>query len=65
MMTRGQQAAYVFSQSTAALAEIEGMKAANLEREHRGFGIAYDEESFFSIIAKYELDRDSIRSILQ
>lgn len=35
-----------FIEAMATQAEIEGMKAANLERQYRGEAIAYTEEAF-------------------
>lgn len=52
-MTPEQRAAYVFAQSVCAMAEIEGMKASNTERESKGYTIAYDEDAFVRVIEKY------------
>lgn len=49
-MTDAQAAAYVFSMAVQALARIEGMKAANMERERRGEALAYPESAFVEII---------------
>lgn len=50
-MTPEQKAAYIFSQSVSLMAEIEGMKAANADREARGLAQAYGEEAFVEVRA--------------
>lgn len=54
-MTPEQRAAFIHAQSVAALAEIEGMKALNTERERNGYAIAYDDEAFFNVPKHYGL----------
>lgn len=60
MMNKDQAAAYVFAQSVAALAEIEGMKAANAERMSRGEALAYNEAAFFKIHAQYGIHHNAV-----
>ncbi len=59
-MTPEQQASHVMAQSVAALAEIEGMKAENMQREVLGQSMAYDESSFLAVIKRYGLDHNTI-----
>jgi 23S rRNA maturation mini-RNase III len=40
---------------TAAQARIEGMKAANAEREANGYALAYDGDAFFEECRRLEL----------
>lgn len=40
---------------TAAQARIEGMKAANAEREANGYAPAYDGDAFFEEFSRLEL----------
>ena len=55
-----QKAAYVMAQSVAAMATIEGMKAANREREARCGDLAYDEAAFDDVISHYGLSHNSV-----
>lgn len=59
-MTPEQQAAYIFAQSVAALAEIEGMKAENMIRESLGHSMAYDHVAFMEVIDRYGLHHNSV-----
>jgi len=59
-MTAEQKAAYIFAQSVAALAEIEGMKAENMKRETQKLSMAYDEDSFLAVIARYGINHNSV-----
>lgn len=59
-MTDEQKAAFIFSQSICALAEIEGMKAENKYRERRGEATAYNEKSFFDVIDKYGIHHNAV-----
>lgn len=52
--------ALVMAQTAAAYARIEGMKAANLEREHKGFALAYSEEFFEDVIEAFGLGQYSV-----
>lgn len=45
-MTHEQEAAFVFAQAAMHLTTVEAMKVANLEREHAGHAMAYDERAF-------------------
>lgn len=59
-MTPEQQAAYVFAQSAAAIAEIEAMKAANEARAASGDSPAYGEDAFRDLIDKYGLHHNAV-----
>ena len=59
-MAPEQKAAYVFAQSVAAMAEIEGMKALNTERERNGYALAYSEEAFLAVPTKYGLHHNEL-----
>ena len=52
-MTREQRASFIFSQSVAALAEIEGMKA---EERYRDVPL-YRKDDFTRVIDKYDIGR--------
>lgn len=58
-MTPEQKAAYIIAQSVCALAEIEGMKALNAEREHHGYALGYDEDAFLKVIEKYGIHHNA------
>ena len=64
-MNENQRTAYIFSQSVAAMAEIEAMKAANTYREMRGETIAYDEAAFMHVINQYGLGTNAVMKFLQ
>ena len=63
-MTDEQKAAYIFSQSVAALAKIEGMKALNMHREARNESMAYTDGDFFDVIDEYQLGHNNIMEII-
>lgn len=62
-MTPEQLAAYVNAQTAAALIELESFKAANREREMRGYALAWGEDAFMELIEKYGLDGDHIKQL--
>jgi len=62
-MTPEQKAAYVFAQAVCAIGEIEGMKALNSEREHKGCALAYDEEAFLKVSEKYGIHHNAVLTI--
>lgn len=62
-MTKEQKVAYVFAQSVSALAEIEGMKALNKEREAKGYALAYGEDAFFEVPNKYGIHHNAVVSL--
>lgn len=43
------------NEAVSALIELEGMKAANKEREMQGLALAYDEGAFADLLKTYEL----------
>ena len=55
-MTDEQKAAYVFAQAVAALSEVEGVKAENMQREVLGQAMAYRRIDFEGVVEKYGLD---------
>ena len=59
-MTPEQAAAYVYAQAVAALATIEGMKAANRERENQGYALAYDEAAFDTVAEGFCISHNQI-----
>jgi hypothetical protein len=60
-----QNVAYVNSQIASAMIELEAMKAENMQREHMGQSMAWDESSFTSLIDKYQLGHNSVLTNLQ
>lgn len=62
-MTPEQKAAYVMAQSVSAMATIEGMKAANREREARGHVLAYGEDAFNGVIDQYGLSPGAVMGL--
>lgn len=63
-MTSEEKAAYVFSQSVCVLAEIEGMRAENMQRELRGESMAYDHAAFTDLILQYGIGHNTVMHIL-
>lgn len=62
-MTDEQKAAYVVAQSICALAEIEGMKAENQQRMHRGESLAYVEQQFVDVIGRNCISHNQVLSL--
>lgn len=59
-MTPEQKAAYIMGQVACALAEIEGMRAENMQREHRGESMAYVMDDFVKAIDKYAIHHNAV-----
>jgi hypothetical protein len=59
-MTSEQKAAYIYSQTVCALAEIEGMKAANEQKAYDGFGPTYREKDFMAMIVKWGISPKTV-----
>ncbi len=59
-MTPVQTAAYVFAASVRVLAYVEGMKAENMQRQHRGEGMAYTDADFGKVIEEEGLGCNTI-----
>ena len=51
-MDEQQRAAFLISQSVAALIEAMGMHAENMQRKHLGHSMAYTEDSFLRLIER-------------
>ena len=59
-MTPEQRAAYVMAQAACANAEVAGMTAENMQREHRGESMAYVFDDFFAITEKYPIHHNAV-----
>lgn len=59
------QIAYVNCQVACAMAEIEGMKAENMQRSIEGNSMAYVHDDFCRIIDKYGLDHNTVLTTLR
>lgn len=59
-MTPEQKAAYVMAQAACAIAEVEGMKAENMQRQQRGESMAYVEDDFAGIADKYGIHHNAL-----
>ena len=64
-MTENERAAYIFSQSVAALAKIEGMKAENMQRAAVGECMAYSDGDFFRVIEEYGIGHNTVVEYLR
>ena len=62
-MTDEQKAAYVFAQAVAALSEVEGMKAENMQREVLGQAMAYRRIDFQGVIEEYGLHNNGLLTL--
>ena len=51
-MDENARAAFIVSQSAAAMVEALGMMSENLQRVHRGDSIAYAELAFMEVISR-------------
>ncbi len=60
MNSTEERVAFISSQTTCALIEMESMKALNTYRQMRGETIAYDESAFLGIIDKYGLGYNDV-----
>ena len=56
--------AYIFSQSVSAMIELEGMKAANIERERQGLAPAYGEEAFRKLSSDFCISHNDVIAYL-
>lgn len=64
-MNTDQRIAYINAQVVCAMAEIEGMKAANTERERNGYSLAYGEEAFYAVPEKFGLTHNQVLEYLK
>jgi len=64
-MDREQKIAFIQAMTISALAEIEGMKAANLERINQGYALAYDEKSFMEVPVKFGITHNHVIEFFQ
>jgi len=55
-----QQVAYVMSQTMAAQARIEGMKAENSQRAHTGDSMAYGDQDFEAVIIEFGIGHNAV-----
>ena len=59
-MTPEQKAAYVFAQAVCAMAEIEGMKAENIQCTFRDADMTYMKKQFMAVIEKYGIHHNAV-----
>lgn len=64
-MTPEQSAAYVNAMTAGMLVEMEGMKAENAVRTHRGEAIAYDEGAFSALVESAGIHRDFLVNLFK
>lgn len=64
-MNENERAVFLMSQTACALIEMEGMKAANIERESHGYALAYGEEAFLALIEKYGIHHNAALKCVQ
>jgi len=60
-----QNATYVFSQSIAAMAKIQGMVSENQHRLRRGEVIAYDEKAFEDVALEFGIHHNAVVETLR
>jgi len=63
-MEESSRAAFVFSQSVAALIRLEAMKAENYRREYQGDAPAYGEKEFDELTNEYVIGSNDVTGIL-
>ena len=59
-MTDEQKAAYIYSQSVAALAVIEGMKVANTSSEIQCIPKPYEERAFLDVVTNHGIHSEQV-----
>lgn len=64
-MTRSEAVAYVQAMTACALAEIEGMKAENTQREKSGYSPAFVFDDFSAVIEKYGIHHNAVIGLFQ
>lgn len=64
-MTPEQKAAYVMAMAAAAHAEVEAMRAENMQREMRGESMAYNDEAFIALIERYGIHPNAIMTFFE
>jgi hypothetical protein len=64
-MDPAQQAAYIQSQSAAALIEALGMMSENIQRQVLGQSMAYDHGAFLDVILRYGIHHNGVISFFQ
>lgn len=57
--------AYAMMQQLQARIEMEGMKAANLERTMAGDSPAYGQEDFVALIEKHHIHHNGLLTLMQ
>ena len=62
-MTPEQKAAYVMGQAACLIAEVFGMQAENMQREHRGESMAFVEKDFKDAIVRYGVHHNGVLSL--
>ena len=64
-MTPEQKAAYINAQAVCTQAEIAGMVAENMQREHLGQSMAYDDKAFLDVVDKYCVSHNAVLTLFQ
>lgn len=64
-MNENQQAAYIMSQAACLIAEVLGMQAENMQREHRGESMAYVMKDFEDAILRNGMAHNQVCSYFQ
>jgi len=57
--------AFIQSQCVCAMAEIEGMKAENMQRQVLGQSMAYTDADFVKVISSYYIGHNDVISYLR
>jgi len=57
--------AFVNSQTAAMLAELEGMKAMNIERMRNDYALAYGEQAFVDLPVRFGLSHNQVIDYLR
>ena len=64
-MTDEQKAAYIMAQAACVMAETAAMQAENMQREHLGQSMTYNEDHFVALIAHYGIHHNAVLSLFQ
>ena len=64
-MDHASRIAFINAQVVCALAEIEGMKAENKERERNGLALAYGEKDFQDVQLRFMISHNAVIDYLR
>ena len=64
-MTEEQKAAYIIGKAAALVTRVAGMQAENMQRQHRGEAMAYNEHAFSTAVLEEGVHHNAIIELFQ